>query len=131
MLLGGKCALARHVTTAFPVAAAVANVEKLAFVGILDRWRESVCLFHAMYGGAPRDIEFGVAHSTRGDGSGGLHARPRPYDEALLVGAVDADDEAVYAAAARAFDAQLRHHAPACPPGAPAGGGAAGAGATA
>lgn len=115
MLSGGKCARARHVRTAYSADAAVAAVARLAFVGILERWRDSICLFHAMHGGAPRDIEFGLAHSTRTDGSGALHGRPAPYDEAPLGGAVDADDEAVYAAALEAFDAEMRAHAPACP----------------
>lgn len=43
MLLGGKCARARHVTRDFDAAKAVANVRRLAFVGILERWRESIC----------------------------------------------------------------------------------------
>ena len=133
MLLGGKCARARHVTRDFDSAKAVANVRRLAFVGILERWRESICtwfffpgnlrrffrrgLFHKMHGGRPSAVEFGITHSTRGDlaKKAGLHEAPKPYDESVLEGVEDPDEDAVYAAALDVFDRQLRRHAPNCP----------------
>ncbi|EGB02279.1 hypothetical protein AURANDRAFT_69028 [Aureococcus anophagefferens] len=117
MLLGGKCARARHVTRDFDAAKAVANVRRLAFVGILERWRESICLFHKMHGGRPSAVEFGITHSTRGDlaKKAGLHEAPKPYDESVLEGVEDPDEDAVYAAALDVFDRQLRRHAPNCP----------------
>jgi hypothetical protein len=39
---------------------------------------------------------------------------PAPYDEGRLDGFVDAADEAVYAEAARVFEANLRRFAPDC-----------------
>ena len=63
--------------------------------------------FHATLGGAPRKVEFVVAHSRR--------RREAPlYDEGRLDGFVDAADEAVYAEAARVFEANLRRFAPDC-----------------
>ena len=113
MLLGGKCARARHVKTAFPVGRAMGAVRQLAFVGLQERWADSVCLFHAMLGGAPRKIEFVVAHSRRWRGRDAPLV-PAPYDEGRLDGFVDAADEAVYAEAARVFEANLRRFAPGC-----------------
>ena len=120
MLLGAKCAhihqkseeTARATTEAargggLPVAKATAVVRRLAFVGLQERWAESICLFHATLGGAPRKVEFVVAHSRR--------RREAPlYDEGRLDGFVDAADEAVYAEAARVFEANLRRFAPDC-----------------
>ena len=111
MLLGGKCSRSRRVRVVYEAASAVAALKKLAFVGLVERWRDSVCLFHAMHGGAPLPIEFAVAHSTRGRDVGDA---PPPYDETVLAGAVDADEEAVYAAARATFDARMARHAPAC-----------------
>ena len=89
-----------------------AVVRRLAFVGLQERWADSICLFHAMLGGAPRKIEFVVAHSRR---RRGRDASPTiPYDEGRLDGFVDAADEAVYAEAARVFEANLRRFAPDC-----------------
>ena len=78
----------------------------------LQEAADSICLFHAMLGGAPRKIEFVVAHSRR---RRGRDASPTiPYDEGRLDGFVDAADEAVYAEAARVFEANLRRFAPGC-----------------
>ncbi|KAH8072543.1 hypothetical protein JL720_11107 [Aureococcus anophagefferens] len=132
MLLGGKCARARHVTRDFDAAKAVANVRRLAFVGILERWREHLYvvvfpgnvrrffrlgLFHKMHGGRPSAVEFGITHSTRGDlaKKAGLHEAPKPCDESVLEGVEDPDEDAVYAAALDVSDRQLRRHAPNCP----------------
>ena len=90
------------------MAKATAVVRRLAFVGLQERWAESICLFHAMLGGAPRKVEFVVAHSRR------RREAHVPYDEGRLDGFVDAADEAVYAEAARVFEANLRRFAPGC-----------------
>ena len=126
MLLGAKCAhvhqkseeTARATNEAargggLPVAKATAVVRRLAFVGLQERWADSICLFHAMLGGAPRKIEFVVAHSRRRRGRDAPLV-PAPYDEGRLDGFVDAADEAVYAEAARVFEANLRRFAPDC-----------------
>ncbi|KAH8043798.1 hypothetical protein JL722_14997 [Aureococcus anophagefferens] len=74
-------------------------------------------LFHKMHGGRPSAVEFGITHSTRGDlaKKAGLHEAPKPYDESVLEGVEDPDEDAVYAAALDVFDRQLRRHAPNCP----------------
>ena len=131
MLLGAKCAhvhthrsdhprvqtaFARAMKADLPVARAKMAVRRLAFVGLQERWAESVCLFHAMLGGAPHKVEFAVAHTARRRGpfDQGRPLEPMVYDEGRLGGFVDAADEAVYAEAARVFAANLRAFAPAC-----------------
>ena len=93
MLLGAKCAhvhqkseeTARATNEAargggLPVAKATAVVRRLAFVGLQERWADSICLFHAALGGAPRKIEFVDAHSRRRRGRDAPLV-PAPYDE--------------------------------------------------
>ena len=38
--------------------AALARLRGLAFVGIVERWAESICLFHMQFGGKCLDVEF-------------------------------------------------------------------------
>ena len=119
MMLGGKCARAKHVQQTFNRHRAAAAVRALAFVGILERWRDSICLFHKMHGGLPRDIEFAMTHSTQShrvavQKPGTLFDAPTPYDESVLDGVEDPDDEAVYAAALETFAAEMRRYAPRC-----------------
>ena len=85
----------------------VQALRRLAFVGLQERWAGAVCLFHAILGAAPRAVEFTLAHARRKD------ARAS-YNESLLEGFEDADDELVYQEAVRVFDARMRVHAPAC-----------------
>jgi len=120
------------------VPAALATLARFAFVGLTDRWRDSVCLFHAMHGGVPRPRQFGLV-ARRPEAVARLAVEPQPalgkggaaapapagapplcrhYDEARLGDWRDADDEAIYAAARARFDADLRRHRT-CLPGAP------------
>eukprot|EP00730_Choanoeca_flexa_P017089 TRINITY_DN8184_c0_g1_i3.p2 TRINITY_DN8184_c0_g1~~TRINITY_DN8184_c0_g1_i3.p2 ORF type:complete len:311 (+),score=52.19 TRINITY_DN8184_c0_g1_i3:1744-2676(+) len=50
MLTNGLCARTEHVDLA-RFKAALSALRNAAFVGITDHWDESVCLFHAMFGG--------------------------------------------------------------------------------
>lgn len=38
--------------------------DEFAFVGIMERYNASVCLFHKMFGGSPRAVEFQNTHAT-------------------------------------------------------------------
>merc|ERR1712224_633058 len=40
----------------------VSSTEDFAFVGITEKYDESVCLFHAMYGGSVSPVEFKNTH---------------------------------------------------------------------
>ena len=44
--------------TSSELSIAVARLMGLDFFGITDRWSESVCLFHAVFGGTPRPSQF-------------------------------------------------------------------------
>ena len=119
--------------------AARAALARAAFVGLTARWRDSVCLFHAMHGGAPLPSQFGplrdgdkqqqaprveregVFFATARTAELARQARPAPcadarYDETLLGGWEDATDEAVYAVAVARFERDMRAHT-SCPPG--------------
>lgn len=74
---------------------AISNIE---FVGIMDDWVRTVCLFHARFGGTLRSSE-----SSRD--------QRRSHDEGLLGGFTDADDEAVFAAASARFQHDVRRTA--------------------
>ena len=131
MLTGLPCASA----AAPDAAAAAAAVSRLAFVGLVERWRDSVCLFHRTIGARVAGGSPGAARAgARGAGPPArLPPRPREgqllnihaglaragaaadgdawrYDEAVLDGFVDEADEAVYAAARARFEADLRRY---------------------
>jgi len=81
-------------------------VGELAFVGLTERWNESVCLFHRMFGGSINPAEFmNFHHNHRHDGA-------HPYEEDRLNGFRDEADEEVYAAAQGRFENLLRENVP-------------------
>ena len=111
-------------------ASAAAIVERMAFVGISELSRASVCLFHRIFGGDPAPDEFAKYRVGKGHGDPGAayHAwGPRTpavrgddgaavaYDaaavDAALDGYVDALDEVVYEAALLRFSRDLEAHA--------------------
>ena len=97
MLLGHKCPAVTKVDASL----AVARVSALGFVGLTERWRESVVLLHAQMGlGPPAPAEY-LDHA-------GHHAR---LDASPLAGFVDEADELVYAEARRVFEARLAAYA--------------------
>lgn len=101
MLTGHHCAR----DDACDVEAAVSLVPRLGFVGLTDRWDDSIVLLHAQLGlGPPAPAQLLNTHP------GTLEHGAHGYDESLLQGFRDADDERVYAAATDAFDARSRAH---------------------
>ena len=96
MLTGVPC-VGPTTVLAEDVRAAVAAVSKLGFVGLTERWTESVCLFHRTFG-LPRPKRAQALNSRAGN----------IYGEAERGAARDPADEAVYAEAARVFAARLR-----------------------
>eukprot|EP00931_Biecheleriopsis_adriatica_P063345 TRINITY_DN38336_c0_g2_i2.p1 TRINITY_DN38336_c0_g2~~TRINITY_DN38336_c0_g2_i2.p1 ORF type:complete len:432 (+),score=86.41 TRINITY_DN38336_c0_g2_i2:55-1350(+) len=81
---------------------ALKSLDAMAFVGLTERWDESVCLFHRMFGGRLStaqllDMHMGRQHQDR-------------YDEAELEGFVDEVDEEIYRAAEKRFEALLAMH---------------------
>ena len=104
MLLGHQCASTHPITDA-DVAKAVRIVkEGFAYVGLLEHWATSVCLFHATFrGGAGRrrrqsstadNVELRLTHPgpLRAKHAGDA-ARGFTYDEKALRGFVDEADE--------------------------------------
>jgi hypothetical protein len=58
MIVGQPCAAFYNVSLADVVEAKRRITEDFAFVGIVDYWEESVCLFHRMYGAPIHEHEF-------------------------------------------------------------------------
>lgn len=73
-----------------------------AFVGLVEEWDLSVCLFHRLLGGTPRPQEFTAVRVNKA--SGAMLRRP-----SLLGGLADEWDEAVYVAGRARFRRQVRH----------------------
>lgn len=93
-----------YVLTSDEVKKAAHFVEhKASFVGLTNRFEESVCLFHAMYGGLVYHFEtkdFVMNHGKHEE----LH------DEAPLGDWQDAEDDIVFAAASRKFADSMATH---------------------
>lgn len=114
MLLGSQCASQRRVD-AVDVERAVRALESFAFVGLLEHWAASVCVFHAllMSGTPPDATELAVTHAGQQRvAAAAARATGRTdsfrYDEGVLRGFVDVHDERVYAAARTRFWADAR-----------------------
>ena len=76
---------------------------KASFVGMTGRFEESICLFHAMYGGTLYHFEAKEFVIARGE--------PRePHDESALGDWEDEEDNVVYAAGSRRFAKDLAAH---------------------
>ena len=88
--------------------ALVRDDDGLAFVGLTERYVESVCLWHALFGGPLWQFELRSS----------LGRAPQQYDERLLEHfAADDTDQAVYEAAVLRFERDLsanRHAVDAC-----------------
>ena len=76
--------------------AAIARLRELAFVGIVERWAESICLFHLQFGAPCLAVEF-------------EHLRSQPHNRTVPRAARNVDDD-VYAEARRLFAAALDRH---------------------
>ena len=77
--------------------AALARLRDLAFVGIVERWTESICLFHMQFGGKCCDVEFEHLRSQP-------HVRKAPYPSAPNV------DDTIYAEGKLLFSQALKTH---------------------
>jgi hypothetical protein len=108
MLLGRPCASsAKPVRSEDAERAAGIVRRRFRFVGLLEHWNTTVCVFHALLmGGSPPDpAELLVTHANQRK----RHAAgSEGYDEAALQGFVDEHDEKVYAAATARFWADAR-----------------------
>ncbi len=80
---------------------ACARLRLFAFVGITEEWNATVCLFHAMYGGAPQQAEF-------------VNVRPGGYFGAQhslkQADCGDAADEQLFACAMDVFMMRVAQH---------------------
>ena len=98
MLLGIPCHAPRTPLTSEDVALAAWTVRRrLRFVGLLEHWAESVCLWHSRFGGALTRVEL-------------LNSRATQSAPVLDEGASDAADEAVYSAATERFWREVAEH---------------------
>jgi hypothetical protein len=77
--------------------AAVERLRGFAFVGLVEEWDLSVCLFHRLLGGTPLPQEFIAVRVNKGSAAF-LSRRPQ-----LLGGLRDEADEALYGAARASF----------------------------
>ena len=78
---------------------------EMAFVGLLEEWEKTICLFHASFGGPLFAAELMNVRPTAGNGG-----RASQYNESELGDVLDAADQAVYAAAKRRFERDVRDH---------------------
>ena len=124
MLNGWQCASERTLRATDVSRALRVLRDNFAFVGLLEHWATSVCVFHSLLrGGAPIDAaELALTHPgpqrqrrssssslpPHADADGGGDAGSFVYDERALRGFVDAADERVYAAASERFWADAR-----------------------
>ena len=114
MLTGERCAESNYSRGTKPFDGGMARVTEakravadLAFVGLTERWNETVCLFHRMFGGSINPAEFMNFHHNH------KHDSHQPYREDSLQGFRDDADEEVYAAAKERFESLLQEHVPA------------------
>ena len=93
MLTGSYCASPDPVDPA-RVANAVARLKMAAFVGLTDEWDDSICLFHAMYGGRVESEFFTNLRNTSASSvgyqseTGMLLETSDPWDWQLYMAAV-------------------------------------------
>ena len=111
MLLGRPCASDGKALLPADAERAISVLrERFAFVGLLEHWNVSVCIFHSlmMRGTPPDPAELMPTHLSpqrrraAADGMGSFH------DESSLRGFVDKYDEQIYAAASARFWADAR-----------------------
>jgi len=81
-------------------------IEGFPFVGILEEWMQSICLFHAMFGGMCTAQEFGSANTGTGSSSANSTSG---YDTSVLKGWTDEQDGKLYAEGLRLFQNSLQH----------------------
>jgi hypothetical protein len=109
MLTGQHCAAASAAGVwdggKSKLAEALESLKQMRFVGLTERWQDSVCLFHRMFGGRLSKAQMIDYHKGQQDTS--------MYDERELSGWRDEVDEQIYLAAQRRFEDLVREHVPA------------------
>eukprot|EP00440_Ansanella_granifera_P022616 gb/GFBE01024565.1/.p1 GENE.gb/GFBE01024565.1/~~gb/GFBE01024565.1/.p1 ORF type:complete len:433 (+),score=79.29 gb/GFBE01024565.1/:1-1299(+) len=109
MLTGGNCAEAESARDQpfdggeARLEEALVTLKAMVFVGITERWDESVCLFHRMFGGRLNAAQLVDMHQ-------GTNHEDNSYDESVLDGFVDEVDEQIYKAAEQRFNELLAEH---------------------
>lgn len=96
MMNGYKCALNIEVTAAM-TEKAVARLENVAFVGLTEEWNDSICLFHAMFGGEMNPHSFQNVRSTNAFATGRDYQRDAATEQVTV--SDDPHDWALYMAA--------------------------------
>ena len=91
---------------------AIARLDDFAFVGLVSRWAESICLLHAMHGGACHAVEFENARPGNASLAATGSASSRVVVGPPLASAATADpyDERLYVAVAARFESDLAKH---------------------
>lgn len=111
MLLGHHCGGGHTLRPGEAAEAAERVRTNFSFVGLTSCLRESVCLFHRLYGAAPRPAEFATIRSNdvraACGGDVAVNKTRGWYDTTPLEGFVDTPDEGVYAAALEIFEEQV------------------------
>jgi len=91
---------------------ALETLRSLAFVGLTDRWRDSVCLFHAKHGGVPRPRQFGTLAQEREVADGSQQTRGATcskYDTSCVPSWLhDTNDGVLYREAVAIFERDMR-----------------------
>ena len=91
---------------------ALETLRSLAFVGLTDRWRDSVCLFHAKHGGVPRPRQFGTMAQEREVAGGSQQTRGATcskYDTSCVPSWLhDTNDGVLYREAVVIFERDMR-----------------------
>ena len=107
MLLGRRCQDDKFYPSREQQERARQFVDKdMAFVGLLEEWERSVCLWHARYGGLLYRAELTNTRPTTS-----VAAQPTGYNESVLNGIVDPADELIYDAATTRFWRDVRSYA--------------------
>eukprot|EP00730_Choanoeca_flexa_P005443 TRINITY_DN11943_c0_g1_i5.p1 TRINITY_DN11943_c0_g1~~TRINITY_DN11943_c0_g1_i5.p1 ORF type:complete len:174 (+),score=22.16 TRINITY_DN11943_c0_g1_i5:155-676(+) len=80
LLTGAGCA--ENITvTEDRIQLAMKRLEEIAFLGLTDEYDASICLFHAMYGGTPKLVEFSNIRPTTNFMKGGQVYDAEKVDE--------------------------------------------------
>eukprot|EP00049_Salpingoeca_infusionum_P012639 m.232633 g.232633 ORF g.232633 m.232633 type:complete len:192 (-) comp15235_c1_seq2:276-851(-) len=117
MLNGYRCAELVQVTAEM-TNNAIKRLHEVAFVGLTDEWSNSICLFHAMFGGAPyqenfgpirKQVDGGSSESSSKAGSSSSHGQ-FGYDIGTLSPEDDPHDWRLYEAAKALFDIRYKQY---------------------
>jgi hypothetical protein len=85
-----------------------ARLRLFAFVGLTERWSDSLCLFHALLGGRARAAELGRARSTDGVADASADTSLTARFERAVDSIDDQADRTLYSMASERFEADLQ-----------------------